>query len=120
MLHEPSLRILDALTGDRTLTMTVINGGLVGFDPPGAAISGDVRIILAQATGGETIALPRGGIERLSNGALRIGGAMLTAAQLLNEISNRAARQQVQDAIRRFKLDPHEAVHVLAARAYVW
>lgn len=74
--------------------------------------------------GGGAVALPGGGSialpERLPGGKLRIGAGIFTAAMLMNEIQNAAERHQVNDAIRRFDLDPGDAVDVLAARAYVW
>lgn len=124
MFHEPSLRILDSLTGDRPSTMTVVRGELIGSAAPGAGAFGDARLIRTQVAGGGALALPRGGAvvlpEALPNGALRIGGALLTAAMVLNALQDRAERRQVLDAIRRFNLDSGKAAHALAARAYVW
>jgi A nuclease family of the HNH/ENDO VII superfamily with conserved AHH len=122
--------ILDGLTGSRSATMAMLDGTrwpgaeLAGPDLPRAAPR-PIRIAGAGAlamTDAGSIALPSIGdvaVERLLGGALRIGGAVFTAAILLNDVSAGATRAQVLAAIARFGLDPNQAADVLAARAYV-
>jgi hypothetical protein len=113
MLREQHLAFLDRITGERAASWDLINGRW----PVHAGIQ------LAQAGAG-TLNLPGGGSvpwpEKLSGGRLKIGAGIFTAAMLLNEISSTNERRQVDDAIRRFRLDRNNAVDILAARAYVW
>ena len=137
---QKSLRSLDAGTGSRGLTQAMLRDSRW----PGADLAspdydggGAAQLVLVQATtmpipgamgGGLPGSLPAfrfppiGGVqvERLASGALRVGGTVLTAAALLQEMDEARERAAVENAITRFRLDANQAADVLAARAYVW
>jgi hypothetical protein len=134
--EKSAYAILDGFTGSRDATMAMLKNArwphaeLAGPDLPADAAR---PIRLAQnATAvitdiGQT--LPSIGdipVQRLVGGALRIGGAVFTAAALLElndllmGVSPAATRAQIMAAIARFDLDPNQAADVLAARAYVY
>ena len=59
-------------------------------------------------------------LERAPAGALRVGGAMVTASMLLQALQKLAERRQVEAAMARFQLSNRSVADLLAARAYVW
>ncbi len=136
-----SMLALDAGTGNHAVTQAMLRDRRwpgAGLASPELAGGAAAPLVLVQATtmpmpgamGGAGVpgslpALrfpPIGGVqvERLASGALRVGGAVLAAGALLQEIDGARERAAVEDAITRFRLDANQAGDVLAARAYVW
>ena len=123
--------ILDGMTGGRSATMAMLSGTRwPGAELAGPELSRAPARPLRIAQGGAAAAvdvvsevLPSIGeftVERLASGALRIGGgAIFTAAALLQELSYISTRTQILDVMSRFGLDQNQAADVLAARAYV-
>lgn len=121
--------ILDGMTGGRSATLSMLSGRRW----PGAELAGPelslapvrpLRIAQSGVAAVDAVAevLPSIGeftVERLASGALRIGGAIFTAAALLQELSYISTRAQILDAMSRFGLDQNQAADVMAARAYV-
>ena len=129
--------------GDAQSAMTVLR--VVGGDPastdalfsgrtwPGAAlasVSAQAPVQLAQAgtatLGGfgpatrRTLSDAAPALERAPAGALRIGGVLVTASNLLHARQKLAERRQVEAAMARFRLSDRSVPDLLAARAYVW
>ena len=127
--------ILDASTGSHGATANMLRdrhwpGATLAMPDPGRYRPRPV--LLAQAATG-TMSDAAGGfgassyppigdvqVERLADGALRLGAFEITAALLLQEIDQQRERAAVLDTLSRFGLDRTQAADVLAARAYVW
>lgn len=127
-----SWQILNAISGSQSATLGVMTGTMwLGAELAGRPLGrGGQRILLAQTAtgtmndfgGGIGRSPPRGSgaTDMLPRGALRLGGAVVTASMLLQELQRMAERQQVEAAMTRFGLDRAQAADILAARAYVW
>ncbi len=108
-----ALGVVDGLTGSRPATMAMLyENRMVG----NAGVVGGAPVRLAQAG---TMTMP-GGAGAIPRGALRLGGNILTAAQVMNDIHSSIERARTLEAIARFGLDHSRAADVLSARAYVW
>ena len=114
-----AMTVLDAMTGSRGATDAWLRGDVQakGSNPS----AGRIEIAQAGTTmndGGFTPTVPPS-IPAPPRALMR-GATLLTAAMLLNELRDAAEREQVQDALAKFHLNPSSATDVLAARAYVW
>jgi len=108
-----ALGVVDGLTGSRPATMAMLyENRMVGE----AGAGGGAPVRLAQAG---TITMP-GGAGAIPRGAIRLGGNILTAAQVMNSITSAIERARTVEAIERFGLNRDSSADVLAARAYVW
>ncbi len=111
-----TLGVVDGLTGSRSNTKSMLfDGQMVG----NSSTSGTGQRF-AQAGTASGVPWSAGASGALPRGAIRLGGNVLTASDLLNQLHDAAERSQVADAMAKFGLDRASAADVLAARAYVW
>jgi hypothetical protein len=109
------MRVLDAMLG-ATSPMSRLGAESIW---PGGALAGarSAASAVMRGGGGSTAAWVA---EAIPKGAVRIGGAIITASAALQEVHRSQERAQVEAAITRFHLDRTNAAHILSARAYVW
>lgn len=111
-----TLGVVDGLTGSQSSTLSMLfDGHMLGN--PGTGGTGQR---FAQAGPAPDVPWGAGVSGALPRGAIRLGGNILTASDLLNQLHDAAERSQVADAMAKFGLDRASAADVLAARAYVW
>jgi len=118
--YTQALLVLDALSGDRSATSAMLRGDRwIGAEFAGAPPE---RIQFAQTnTGTMNDSGPSMG-GPLGRGAtmLRGGNALLSAAQVMQQIEQGVERAQVEAALARFQMDRRSVADLYAARAYVW
>jgi hypothetical protein len=131
--RESACKILDVFTGSRNATLALLNDTRwPGATLAGPDLSGTPALLVRVAQTGAGVLPGMGGasrifpsidgltVERLANGALRLGTVELTAAILLTQLDQARERDAVLRVIGRFSLNQNEVLDVLAARAYVW
>lgn len=111
---EDSLCVVDAMTGSRAATRSMMADGRIQASFEAVSLTAAGGPAFTSTAPGPVAARP------LPRGAIRLRGGVWTASQVLQWIQATAERRQVEAAAFRFGLDQADAADLLAAHAYVW